>query len=119
MAEEGDREGVRREGISIVLTTFADMAAGEAFVRQLVEERLIACGNLVPGILSLYRWQGEIARDEEVMVVMKVATSEVGRLFARAAELHPYDVPELIELPAARVAEAYCRWVIDSTEVSA
>lgn len=119
MTEAAGSVPVRTGEVALVVTTLGDRGAAERFVRQLVEERLIACGNIVPGVLSLYRWEGAIARDEEVFVVMKAAAADTERLFARAADLHPYDVPELIELPVAGVEEAYCRWVLDSTEVSA
>jgi periplasmic divalent cation tolerance protein len=105
--------------ISLVLTTVPDAQTGEELVQRLVEERLIACGNLVPGLLSLYRWEGRIAREPEVLVLMKVDAMHVGRLFERVEQLHPYDVPELVEVPVGEVSGAYCRWVIESTKVGA
>lgn len=104
----------------LVLTTVADAATGERLVGTLVDERLIACGNLVPGVLSLYRWQGEPMREEEVLVLMKTAPARVPELFARVEALHPYEVPELVALPVAAASSAYCRWVgNETTEVSA
>jgi periplasmic divalent cation tolerance protein len=104
--------------LTLVLTTVAEPDDGELLVRQLVEERLIACGNLVPGLLSIFRWEEEVSREAEVLVLMKAPASGVGRLFERIGELHPYSVPELLALPVASVSRAYCRWVIESTEVS-
>jgi periplasmic divalent cation tolerance protein len=116
----GDRDVVGSEAsISVVLTTARDLAQAEALVRTLLEERLIACGNIVPGMLSLYRWKGEVASESEVLVVMKVDSRAVDRLFERIPGLHPYELPELVELPVAGVSAAYSRWVIESTEVSA
>jgi periplasmic divalent cation tolerance protein len=114
-----DPPAARDGAMSVVLSTVPSRAAGEELVERLVEERLIACGNLVPGVLSLYRWEGEIAREEEVLVLMKLSSVAVDALFERIATLHPYSVPELVELPVGAVSHAYCRWVIDSTEVSA
>ena len=105
--------------LSVVLTTVADRESGERLARRLVEERLIACGNLVPGLLSVFPWQGKISREEEVLLVMKAPSAGMQRLFARIAELHPYEVPELIALPVESVSEAYFRWVMESTEVNA
>ncbi|HEV2146807.1 MAG TPA: divalent-cation tolerance protein CutA [Longimicrobiaceae bacterium] len=102
-------------GVSLVLTTAPDAAAAERIVRALVEERLIACGNLVPGVASLFRWRGEINRDEEVLVLMKARTQALDRLFARVAELHPYEVPELLSFPVGRGSPAYCGWVVEET----
>jgi len=105
--------------MALVITTVPDLQVGESLVRTLVEERLIACGNLVPGLISIYRWEGRVARENEVLVLMKVAARFVDRLFDRITELHPYSVPEVVELSVEKVAESYRRWVIESTEVSA
>ncbi|MQA91568.1 MAG: divalent cation tolerance protein CutA [Gemmatimonas sp.] len=94
-------------------------AVGETIVRTLVEEHLIACGNLLPGAVSLYRWEGEVVREEEVLVLIKADSAAVDRVFERLAELHPYSVPELIELSTESVSRAYGRWVVESTEVPA
>jgi periplasmic divalent cation tolerance protein len=106
-----------RDGaMTVVLTTVPDAATGEHLVRRLLEERLVACGNMVPGVISLFRWEGAVSREQELLVVLKTRAESVGALFARVEELHPYDVPELVEIPVAGVSEAYCRWVLDRTE---
>ncbi len=104
----------------LVLTTTPSRSLAEPLVRQLVDERRIACANLVAGVGSVFRWDGAVRHEEEVLVVMKTVASEVERLFDRIAELHPYDVPELIAVPVAAASQAYCRWVRQETiEVSA
>ena len=108
----------RGDDVALVLTTVPDMGTGDELVRKLLEERRIACGNLVPGVSSLYHWEGSISSDSEVLVLMKVRVSRVGELFRRITELHPYSIPELIELPVAGVSSAYRQWVMQSTEVS-
>jgi periplasmic divalent cation tolerance protein len=102
--------------MALVLTTVPTREAGEELVRRLVEDKLVACGNLLPGLLSLFWWQGAVSREDEVLILLKASTRGVPRLFERVGELHPYEVPELVELPVGRVGQAYCRWVIDSTE---
>jgi periplasmic divalent cation tolerance protein len=102
--------------MAVVMTTVPTRQAGEELVRRLVEEKLVACGNLVPGLLSLFWWQAALSSEEEVLVLLKTSTRGVERLFERVPELHPYEVPELVELRVGRVGQAYCRWVIDSTE---
>jgi periplasmic divalent cation tolerance protein len=114
MAEEGAAL-VRDSRITLVLTTAPDSAVGEKLIERLLEERLIACGNLVPGVRSLYHWEGSIVRESEVLILMKAEAAAVGRLFRRISDLHPYSVPELIELPVVGVSEAYSRWVMQST----
>lgn len=112
---EPGRQEPDAAALRLVLTTVADAEAGERLVRRLVEERLIACGNLVPGVLSVFRWEGSLSREPEVLVLMKTAASRVDALFARVQELHPYDVPELLSFGPEAGAAAYCRWVGQET----
>jgi len=103
-----------------VVTTLADAAAAERLVHSLVDEGLIACGNLIPGITSIYRWKGSVERAAEVLVVLKTPASLVGPLFERIAELHPYELPELVAFSVDTVSHAYSAWVRQETnEVSA
>lgn len=97
-------------GVATVLTT-APAEAAEALVRALVEERLAACGNVLPGAASIYRWEGRVRRDEEAVVVLKTLTRLAPRVLERAAELHPYDVPELLVHEVADGGAAYLDWV--------
>jgi len=99
-----------------VLMTAPDMDTARRIARALVDDRLIACANLLPGVTSIYRWQGGTEEAAEVLVVMKTRPALLDRLIARAAALHPYEVPELLALPVAGGLEAYCRWVAEETE---
>lgn len=111
--------GESREEFSLVLSTLANEEQGRALARRLVEERLIACGNLVPGVTSIYRWGGRLEETGEVLLIMKTRTELVSRLRERVNELHPYEVPEVIALGASDVAAAYARWVRhETTEVN-
>lgn len=94
-----------------VLMTAPDIDVAESVVRGLLDERLIACGNLLPGAVSLYRWEGDIQRDEEAVVVLKTLRRLVPRLLERAGELHPYDVPELLVQPVLAGGAEYLEWV--------
>ena len=106
--------------LALVLSTLPDAAAAERLVERLVEERLIACANLLPGVVSIFRWSARVQREEEVLVLMKTAPPLVERLFERISELHPYEVPEMVSLSADAVSNAYCRWVRQETiEVTA
>ena len=91
--------------------TAPDIDVAESVVRRLLEERLIACGNLLPGAVSLYRWEGDIQRDEEAVVVLKTLRRLVPRLLERAGRLHPYDVPELLVQPVLAGGAEYLEWV--------
>ena len=98
----------------IVFTTFASEEDGARVVRALLEERLIACGNLLPGARSLYRWQGELKDEREVVVLMKTRKQDWTVLLSRLHELHPYDTPECIAVRVAAGAPRYMAWLEES-----
>jgi periplasmic divalent cation tolerance protein len=99
--------------VVLVTAPSADVAA--ALGRAIVEEELAACVNVVPGLRSIYRWQGKICDDAEVLCVFKTRTALVERLRERVVALHPYEVAEVIALPIVAGSAAYLRWVDDST----
>jgi periplasmic divalent cation tolerance protein len=90
----------------------ADVA--QDIVTKLVDERLIACGNITKPVASIYRWQGTTERASEVLVIMKTTANAVPRLTRRIAQLHPYEVPEVLTLPVIEGYEPYLDWVIDN-----
>lgn len=100
----------------VVLSTAPSLEVAESLVSTLVGERLAACGNIVPGVTSIYRWQGRVQRDAEVIVVLKTVASCVHRMTERLVELHPYDVPEALVLPVDAGSTAYLDWVSTSTD---
>jgi periplasmic divalent cation tolerance protein len=103
-------------GVRVVLTTAPDRSVAEELAERLVEERLVACANLVPGVRSIYRWQGTIQRDDEILLVLKTTDEAVGRLRRRLSALHPYDVPEILALPVQEGLDAYVSWVLEQVE---
>ncbi len=94
-----------------VLMTAPGAEVAETVVRGLLDERLVACGNVIPGAVSLYRWEGRVHRDEEVVVILKTLRRLVPRVLERAEELHPYDVPELLVQDVIDGSRAYVEWV--------
>lgn len=100
--------------IRVLLTTAPSAEVAEAIVNALVAERLIACGNITMPIKSIYRWQGEIERAAEVLVIMKTTVDRVERVTRRIVELHPYEVPEVLSLPVDGGHAPYLKWVEDS-----
>jgi periplasmic divalent cation tolerance protein len=101
--------------VVLVLTTFASIAAAVAFVRALLDRRLIACGTLLPGGRSLYRWEGRVNEDAETVVLLKTVAARVGDLRVAFAELHPYSTPELLAFAATDGLPAYLAWVVEQT----
>ncbi len=95
----------------IFCTCPADHA--ERIARALLEDRLVACVNILPQVRSLYWWKDEIQDDAEVLLVMKSPTVCFSRLESRIREVHPYTVPEIIALDIAEGSEPYLRWVHD------
>lgn len=102
--------------VVLALSTAPDGETATRIARALVDERLIACANLVPGLTSIYRWQGRVQADAEVLLLMKTRRALVPRLKERLPQLHPYDVPELVVADVTDGLEPYCRWVRGETE---
>ena len=81
-----------------------------------MEERLVACVNIVPGLRSLYWWEGEVQSSDEVLMLAKARKDDVEAVAARVRELHPYEVPEVIATEVVAGLDAYLDWVSSETE---
>lgn len=99
----------------LVLMTAPDARVAESVVRALVEERLAACGNIVPSITSIYRWEGAIETTNEVLVILKTTGALADEVVQRIEQLHPYDVPEAIVVDILAGSNEYLRWINEST----
>ena len=95
----------------LVFTTFEREEDAARVVRALVEERLAACGNLLPGARSLYRWKGAIQDAREVVVMLKTRKQDWSALVSRLHDLHPYDTPECVAVRIAAGAPKYMAWL--------
>jgi periplasmic divalent cation tolerance protein len=98
----------------IVLSTFPTDQDPTGLATTLVEERLAACVNVLPPMQSIYRWDGKIEQATEHQLVIKTTLPRVAALKARLADLHPYDVPELLVLAVTDGTESYLRWLYDN-----
>jgi periplasmic divalent cation tolerance protein len=96
----------------LVLVTAGSREEAEAIAGSLVAERLAACVNIVPGITSIYRWQGEVQRDQECLLVVKSRRDVLDELVKRVRELHSYDLPETIALPLVGGSAPYLAWLV-------
>lgn len=94
-----------------MVTTAPDSTVAEALATGIVEERLAACANVVPGITSVYWWDGRVQRDGEVLVIFKTTEDRLDELRSRLVELHPYDVPEVLAFPVPAGSDDYLAWV--------
>jgi periplasmic divalent cation tolerance protein len=96
----------------IVFCTVPSEAVAEQIARTLLDERLVACVNIVPGIRSLYRWNDQVEDDRELLLVIKTQVDRYDALEARLTQLHPYEVCEVVALEVAAAAPAYLRWLL-------
>lgn len=82
----------------------------------LLEARLAACVNIIRSIRSLYRWQGKVEDEQEVLMIVKTRAALFNDLMKKVRELHSYSVPEIIALPVAACSEEYLKWLHDETD---
>lgn len=103
------------EQAMLVLTNMADAASARALARALVERRLAACVNLLPGVLSVYRWQGAVEEAEEVTLLIKTSVDRYDELEQAIRQLHPYTLPEVIAVPVQAGLQPYLNWITQET----
>jgi periplasmic divalent cation tolerance protein len=99
----------------IVFVTAPNNDEAERIASSLVSERLAACVNIVGGIESIYRWEGEVTRDRETLLIIKTVDERYAELEGRVKELHTYTTPEVIAYKIERGSDAYLKWLREST----
>ncbi len=103
------------EDVCEIVVTGSDSEWLSGYTRTLVEERLVACGQQLAAIRSVYRWEGVVHDEAEARVALHTRRSLVPEVVARTSELHPYDVPCVIALPLVGGNPDYLRWVVRET----
>ena len=96
--------------IVVLITTGSREEAGH-IANALVAEMMVACVNVIPGVTSVYRWQGEVQRALEWLLIVKTRSEMLDQIIRRVKELHSYEVPEIIALPLAGGSDTYLRWI--------
>ncbi len=99
----------------IVLMTAPDAEVAATIARALVDERLAACVNVISGVRSIYRWQGNVEDDAEVLLLAKTRADRCAALAARVEALHPYELPEVVVLPVEGGSERYLDWILSDS----
>lgn len=99
----------------IVYTTFPDEETARLIAHALVEERLAACVNLIPGMRSVYRWEGAVEEAEEIVGIVKTHSGLIPRVEERITALHPYDTPVMLRLAVAGTDAATLAWLLGET----
>lgn len=113
-AQAHSSENMKSESIRIILATFPDRDAARQIGTVLVESQLAACVNLIPGVESLFRWQGKVQSESEVIGIIKTTKESLECLESRFCELHPYEVPEFLVLEPSSGLDGYLDWVRES-----
>ena len=98
----------------IVFMTAPNREEALKIVRNLLKEKLIACGNIIDSVTSLFWWKGEISEENETLVIMKSSKKSFKKLCKQIEELHSYDVPEIIALPIVDGSPSYLEWLNSS-----
>jgi periplasmic divalent cation tolerance protein len=98
----------------VAFSTVGRAEDAERIARALVERRLAACVNVLPGVVSVYRWKGDICRDTELMLVIKTRAERLPALREALLSLHPYELPELVALTIESGHPPYLAWVDES-----
>ena len=101
--------------VSMIYVTCGTHEEATAIARTLVEERLAACANIIAGMRSVYRWQGRVCEDEEVVVILKTTADKVAEVTERVKALHSYDLPCVVEIPLGGGNGAYLDWIVAET----
>ncbi|NEV63484.1 divalent-cation tolerance protein CutA [Thiorhodococcus minor] len=99
----------------LMLCTCPSRETAITLARALVEEHLAACVNLLPGIRSVYRWEGRVQEDDELLLLIKTTGKRMDDLTSRLRQLHPYDVPEIIAAPISEGLDDYLSWITACT----
>lgn len=99
----------------VIFITSNSFSEAESIANALVEEGFAACCNIIIPVTSIYRWKGEIHRDQEVLLIIKTKGSKFNELQVRVKELHSYEVPEIIALPIVDGLPAYLQWIENET----
>ena len=102
-------------GIELILVSVPDTEIAKKLARQLVEERLIACANILPGATSIYAWEGSVEESTETLLILKTRPSLFERVEQFLKREHPYDTPEIVGIRSADVLAQYRDWLLDST----
>lgn len=98
----------------VVLVTTPSAEEAARLARAVVEEKLAACGNVLPAVRSIYRWEGKLCDEQEALLVLKAPARRFPELRDRIVALHPYDVPEVIALRIEDGSERYIDWIVQS-----
>ncbi|MBC7980819.1 MAG: divalent-cation tolerance protein CutA [Armatimonadetes bacterium] len=108
-----DNQAADCAGVMLVFCNFPDPGTASEIAGELIEKGFAACVNLLPGIESIYRWEGELRKEAEVLAIFKVSAGKFPELERELLEKHPYEIPEIIGIMTDRAWEGYAKWVTE------
>jgi periplasmic divalent cation tolerance protein len=100
----------------MIYTTYPSIVEAETAGRALIERRLCACVNIVPGMVSFYRWQGKVERGDEVVMIIKTRASLAAAVGAAVKQMHSYTTPAILVIPVDDVDPDYHAWIVAETK---
>jgi periplasmic divalent cation tolerance protein len=104
------------ERMAFVYTTYPSVVEAEKAGRALVERQLAACVNILPGMISVYRWEGAVERGEEAVMIVKTRAALTDAVSAAVKEMHSYSTPAILTLPLDKVEAGYLAWMLGATQ---
>ncbi len=108
---------MEKDTLLIILSTCPDRDSAERLARALVEQGKAACVNILPGIRSLYRWQGRLESAEELLLLIKSNSQAYPGAERLIQQLHPYELPEIVAVPVENGLPAYLDWISENTDI--
>ena len=102
--------------VQVVLCSFPDLPKARHIGTLMIEKQLVACVNLIPEVESLFRWEGKITAEKEVLGIFKTTSERLLALEKELGALHPYDIHEFLVLPVDSGSKAYLNWVRSATQ---
>lgn len=100
----------------ICLTTVGEKREAERIARHLVKKKLVACVQLLPGLISFYPWEKKLCRGSEILLLMKTTKAQVSALEKELLKIHPYELPEFVVFPIASGSKKYLDWILQNVK---
>lgn len=98
--------------IILIYSTWPSLVEAKNCAKSLVEEKLIACANILPPITSIYKWQGSMQEDQEIAMIFKTTASQLSKIEEKVLSLHSYQTPCLVSLPADHCSKGFSDWIL-------